>query len=114
MRDKRTWYLEDHLCRVCGARILRGASGFGPTGGGNPVFKCAGCGASTSAMGPEGLCWCGFSHRNNFSLNAYICQPFSILKERPELLNAFRNCGCEPGNGEVGILLGKDLYPIEK
>lgn len=105
---KQTWVLEDHLCKACGGRILRCVTGGGITGGGNPIFKCADCGRSNSAMGPEVLCWCGFSHRGNRD-NAYTCQPFSVLKERPELLSAFRACGCDPDRGEVGIMLERDL-----
>jgi DNA-directed RNA polymerase subunit RPC12/RpoP len=108
MRDTRTWALENHLCKACGGRILRCVKGNGITGGGNPVFKCADCGKAVAAMGPEALCWCGFSHRGNRD-NAYTCQPFSILDERPELLSAFRACGCDPERGEVGIMLERDL-----
>lgn len=109
---KKLWALEDHLCRKCGGRILRCVSGAGMTPGGNPVFRCADCGASTSGMGPEELCWCGFSHRMNLD-NAYICLPFSILQDRPELASAFRACGCDPGRGEVGIMLARDLRETE-
>ena len=88
--------------------MLRCVSGGGPTGGGNPIWKCADCGTAAAAMGPEVLCWCGFSHRAQHG-TAYVCQPFSVLKERPELLEAFRACGCDPGRGEVGIMLERDL-----
>lgn len=108
MRNTRTWALENHLCKACGGRILRCVNGNGITCGGNPVFKCADCGKAVAAMGPEALCWCGFSHRGNRD-NAYTCQPFSILDERPELLSAFRACGCDPERGEVGIMLERDL-----
>jgi hypothetical protein len=108
MQNKQTWALEDHLCKACGGRILRCVTGNGITGGGNPVFKCADCGKAAAAMGPEVLCWCGFSNRGNRD-NAYTCQPFSVLKERPELLSAFRACGCDPERGEVGIMLKRDL-----
>lgn len=108
MKETRRWVLEDHLCRVCGGRILRCVSGNGATGGGNPVFKCADCGASCAAMGPEVLCWCGFSHRRQ-SVTAYQCLPFSVLTERPNLGSAFAACGCDPKRGEVGIVLTKDL-----
>ena len=107
-----TWVLEDHLCRICGGRILRCVRGNGITGGGNPIFRCADCGASGAAMGPQGLCWCGFSHRQQ-SANSYQCVPYSILRDRPTvsaaLTNAFRACGCEPGRGDVGIMLERDL-----
>lgn len=104
----RLWRLEDHLCRKCGGRILRCVSGGGVTGGGNPIFKCADCGCSAADMGPERLCWCGFSHRLS-NETPYQCVPYSILESRPELLNAFRACGCDPERGEVGIILVRDL-----
>lgn len=106
---ERTWALEDHLCMKCGGRILRCVTGGGPTGGGNPIFRCADCSTSTSDMGPHTLCWCGFSHRNQ-KIPAYACVPYSILEERPELLQAFLSCGCDPKRGgDVGILLVKHL-----
>lgn len=105
MAKKPTWLLEDHLCRICGGRILRCATNQGATPGGNPVFKCADCGKSTSSPGPESLCWCGFSHRLNPSFYPYVCRPFSILESKPELRAAFLACGCIPERGEVGIML---------
>lgn len=102
-----TWALENHLCRSCGGRVLRSVSGAGPTGGGNPVFKCADCGTSASDFGPNCICWCGFAHRNQND-NPYECLPYSILEHHPELANAFRACGCDPERGEVGIILSKD------
>lgn len=111
----RTWVVENHLCKACGGRILRCVSGAGPTGGGNPIFMCADCERSISDMGPDALCWCGFSHRNQ-NLNGYQCVPYSILKERPELLNAFRACGCDPSKDliGVGIMLQRDLHKKEQ
>ena len=105
----KTWELEDHLCKVCGGRILRCASGAGPSPGGNPLYRCADCGVATTSMGPGALCWCGFGHRMQND-GAYSCVPFSILRDRPDLLSAFRSCGCEPGRSEVGIMLSKDLH----
>jgi hypothetical protein len=106
--SKSTWTLADHLCRACGGRILKCASGAGPTPGGNPLWKCADCGRSASGMGPEVLCWCGQAHRFNRD-HAYVCQPFSVLETRPELLDAFRACGCDPARGgEVGIMLKRN------
>lgn len=101
------WKLEDHLCKACGGRILRCVSGVGLTPGGNPLFKCADCGKAVTGMGPEALCWCGFSHRGQRT-TAYRCLPFSVIEEFPALVNAFRACGCEPGQGEVGIVLEAD------
>lgn len=81
-----TWALTDHLCKWCGGRVLRCVSGGGPTGGGNPIWKCADCGKAAAAMGPEVLCWCGFSHKHNHTATAYVCQPFTVLETKPELL----------------------------
>lgn len=106
-----TWTLEDHLCRGCGGRMLRRAGGPSVmTPGGNPIFRCADCGKKTSDMGPEALCWCGFSLRGQHA-TAYKCMPFSALKERPELAQMFAACGCDPkrGTAEVGIVLERDL-----
>ena len=110
MRNKQTWALEDHLCKDCGGRVLRCVTGGGVTGGGNPIYKCADCGKSASALGPEVLCWCSFAHKHNHNATAYVCQPFTVLETRPELLQAFLACGCDPKRGgEVGIMLGRDL-----
>lgn len=114
--SRRTWVIEDHLCRGCGGRILRCVTGNGMTGGGNPIFKCADCGKQAAAMGADALCWCGFSHRNNHPTTAYICQPFTILAlgvnysedQVIKLRNAFLACGCNPERGEVGIMLDRD------
>jgi hypothetical protein len=100
--------LEDHLCRGCGGRIAR-QKHHGPTPGGNPVFMCVNCGKATSSMGPDALCWCGFSHRGQH-VTAYRCLPLSILKDKPELLEAFRAAGCEPGRQLIGVVLERDLY----
>ncbi len=109
-----TWALTDHLCKGCGGRVLRCVSGGGMSPGGNPFWKCADCGKSAAAMGPEVLCWCGFSHRHNHNATAYVCQPFSVLKERPELLEAFQACGCDPKRGgEVGVMLERDFRAMK-
>lgn len=106
---KMTWAIEDHLCRHCGGRVLRCVTGGGPTGGGNPIFRCADCGRGASSIGPDVICWCGFAHRNNHD-GAYQCLPFSAIKDRPELANAFRACGCEPHDRDgVGIVLSRDF-----
>ncbi len=99
--------LEDHLCKNCGARILRKCYG-GITGGGNPVFQCSTCGIAAAGMAPDVLCWCSYEHRNQNTLSpVYMCVPYSILKERPELKQAFYECGCDPDNrkSQIGIML---------
>lgn len=110
MSTRMTWALTDHLCKGCGGRVLRCVSGGGPTSGGNPIWKCADCGKAAAAMGPEVLCWCGFTHKHNHNATAYVCQPFTVLETKPELLSAFQACGCDPKRGgEVGIMLQRDL-----
>lgn len=108
----RTWAIEDHLCRVCGGRILRCVTGNGATGGGNPIYKCADCGVSTASMGPNDLCWCGMKHRNQ-NIEAYMCLPFSVIKEFPDALRLFQACGCDPEHGEVGIVLAEDYRHLK-
>lgn len=105
---QRTWTLEDHLCRSCGGRILRCATGNGMTPGGNPIRRCADCGASCTTMGPDEICWCGYAPRLN-SVGAYRCLPFRVLDRMPELAAAFRACGFDPERGEVGFVLERDL-----
>ena len=112
MARGQTWALEDHLCRTCGGRVLRCVSGNGMTPGGNPIYRCADCGSASASMGAGAICWCGFAHRSQ-NATAYRCVPFSILAERPDLRNAFAACGCDPGRGEVGIMLERDLYAKE-
>lgn len=100
-----TWALEDHLCRACGGRLLRRVGGPSVmTPGGNPIYRCANCGTQKSSMGPDDLCWCGFTHRMN-NARPYRCLPFSVLKDTPALEEAFRACGCDPKRGDVGIVL---------
>lgn len=107
-RGAKTWVLEDHVCRSCGGRILRSASGAGPTPGGNPVFMCSDCEKATSAMGPDALCWCGFSHRRMHPATAYKCLHTSLVNDYPRLAEAFRSCGCDPARGGVGVVLEED------
>ena len=97
-----TFVLEDHLCRHCGARVLRAVTGVGMTGGGNPVFMCSTCGKGGAAMGPEIVCWCGFQMRGQ-NLNAYMCVPFSALKDNPHLRQEFQSCGTDPDSQQTTI-----------
>jgi hypothetical protein len=106
---ERTWKIEDHRCHVCGGRILRCVNGCGPTPGGNPIYRCADCGLSKAGNSPSVICWCGFEHRGQRN-NAYRCVPYSILSDRPELLEHFLACGCDPKRGgDVGIMLTRDF-----
>lgn len=108
--SRRTWTLEDHLCRNCSGRMLKGASGFGPTGGGNPVFKCADCGVGGAEMGPTRFCWCGFHFKGQEHMEGtYMCLPFSILNQHPSLREAFMSCGSDPDSKKalIGIVTTK-------
>jgi hypothetical protein len=113
----RTWAIEDHLCKSCGGRILRCVTGNGMSPGGNPTFMCADCGKAAWGMGvgDSELCWCSFNHRRNKE-GFYTCLPFAIIEARPlvkqKLINAFRNCGCEPDKGGVGIVLTETYRDI--
>lgn len=107
--NKMTWTIEDHLCRSCGGRILRSATGAGMTPGGNPIYKCTICGKSKASMSPDELCYCGLSFKNQH-LTEYRCLPFSIIEEYPKMKDAFLACGCDPTRGEVGIVLKKNMY----
>jgi hypothetical protein len=43
-----------------------------------------------------------------------MCCPFSILENYPDLVRAFRSCGCDPElnpNG-VGVLLVEDYHKV--
>jgi hypothetical protein len=109
-KQKRTWELTDHVCIKCGGRILKCVTGNGMSPGGNPLYKCSCCSAATWGLGqPEELCWCGM-HFKGQTENPYICLPFSILKEHPELESIFQSCGCDPKSGmDVGVGLRDEL-----
>lgn len=89
--------------------MLRSVSGVGPTAGGNPLYRCADCGKGSASPSSDVVCWCGMRHRNQTEPPAYRCLPFSILSEKPWLRGAFLACGCDPDNGEVGIVMIRDL-----
>lgn len=108
--------LLDHLCRECGGRVVQ-VLNHGPTGGGNPIYICSLCERGSASMGPEVICWCGFHFRGQEAFEGhYRCLPFSILKERPELLEAFRSCGCDPESGKstIGIVTVDAMKRAEK
>lgn len=115
MRMK-TWIILDHVC-FCGGRILKCVSGQGPSGGGNPLYKCSQCGKGGCAMSQTPYCWCGFEMRGHKGLaGSYRCLPLSIAKEEPMYRNLFLACGCNPDSkeAEVGIVLTRDLIELRK
>jgi hypothetical protein len=101
MTRKPTWTITDHMCRECGGRVLQQESGGRPSGGGNPLYRCADCGVGACGMGPSVICWCGFRHRGQTE-QAYMCLPF---KGNESLLPAMARCGCVPGKHEIGVVL---------
>lgn len=105
---EQTWRLTDHVCMGCGGRVLKCATGGGMSPGGNPLWRCADCGKSGSDMSAACVCWCGFAHRGQHD-TAYRCLAFREAEGKPALLEALAACGCQPGRGEVGIVLEKDL-----
>lgn len=115
MARPKTWFLMDHLCRHCGGRVLQCASGGGPTGGGNPIFRCADCGAGSAAMGPDCICWCGFEHRHGNGTNGYQCRRLADAKDDPALRTAFLSCGFDPDRSklEIGIYM-PDYYRLSQ
>jgi hypothetical protein len=84
-------------------------------GGNEMTWELTDCGASSSGVHPHVICWCGFTHRNNAMTMPYRCLPFSILKTKPELRDAFLACGFDPQRpGEVGIVLERDLDALQR
>ena len=112
METEATFTLEPHICMRCGGRILRFARP-GMTPGGNPLFRCADCGAQKSGFGPNVLCWCGYAHRGQH-LHGYVCVPFSAVTEHPQLRAALLACGCDPDNkrSEIGIVRMRDYTTV--
>ncbi len=101
----RTWTIEDHLCRKCGGRILRCATGTGMSSGRESMYRCADCSASVFGMDSSKICWCGMQQKFH-SFPAYQCLPYSMLIDSPELISNFLACGCDPSSGgEVGIVV---------
>lgn len=109
--DRRTYTLLDHLCRACGGRVLQVATGGGATGGGNPIFMCADCEASSSAMSPDCICWCGYAHRGQpHRVTAFRCVAFSATADWPELREQMALCGSvDDTRAKVGIVTESGL-----
>lgn len=62
----------EHLCCTCGVgRIMQQVNG-GPSGGGNPTWRCMTCMKGSAAISPKGLCYCGYK-RYSEEDNEYRC-----------------------------------------
>lgn len=106
-KKSETWSLEPHVCRGCGGRIVRRATGpSAVTPGGNPIYACADCGIRGSGFGPSFICWCGMAMRGG-NAGAYRC--VALRGADPHVVQAARNCGCDPERTEIGIALESDL-----
>lgn len=101
MSKKARYVITDHMCRECGGRVLQQVAGGGPSGGGNPLYRCADCGIAACGMGPQVICWCGFKHRLQAD-KPYRCVAFA---GNEELHTEMAKCGCVPGKHEIGIIL---------
>jgi hypothetical protein len=90
-RRREIWHPTDHACRECGGRVVM-VSGHGPTGGGNPVFQCADCGIASADMGPQCICWCGFSHKGQAG-TVYVCVAVERARGDPAVELALMRAG---------------------
>lgn len=61
-----------HVCRACGSGRIMQQTNSGPTGGGNPVWRCMTCLNGGAAITPKAFCYCGF-HRLPEETNWYQC-----------------------------------------
>ena len=114
MKDNRDdcWVPVDHVCRNCGARVMRKEPRGLSVG---EVYKCHTCGQTGFTV--EKICWCGQQFRNSRpSSRNYICLPTNIREKYPEVRelfeSAFRACGVDPDRVEVGIILFRDYNLI--
>jgi len=105
MKESCYWEPIDHVCRFCGARIMH-RNGKGLSVG--DVYKCFTCGKSGQQL--KDICWCGFRFRKGNE--SYRCLSTKVLEKYPEvrelLEQAFRACGVNPREVEVGVVTLKD------
>lgn len=52
--------MTDHICRFCGTGRVLQQTNSGPTGGGNPVYRCSQCEKASASIGPNAICYCNF------------------------------------------------------
>ncbi len=78
------------------------------------VYKCFTCGKAGRRH--EDICWCGQRFRGGGSDLVYRCLPTRVMEKYPEvkelLDHAFRSCGVDPKEVEVGIVLLRDFNLI--
>lgn len=90
------WMPTDHACRDCGGRIVV-VTNSGPTGGGNPLFRCADCGIGAAGMSPDHICWCGFAHKGQGE-RTYRCVNIAEAVKEPSLKAALLRSGYLPSD----------------
>ena len=76
--------------------------------GGNPVLNAPTAGNHPAEWGPRLFAGAVFL-TEGATTSRLTCKPFSILRDMPELEQAFKACGCDPARGEVGIMLERDF-----
>ena len=75
------------------------------------MYRCSDCGVAGASTGPESFCWCGFHFKGQEHLaGTYICVPFSIVKEMPDIANLIRiefgksGCDVTSKKAQVGVM----------
>jgi hypothetical protein len=108
-KEQSRFVLTDHACRSCGGRILQQPNS-GPSGGGNPYFRCADCGKGGCHMGTDHLCWCGFGYKGA-QPGRLRCVSIARAREDPALYRALSANGfwLETCNVEIGVF-SEDSY----
>lgn len=91
MAKQERWMPTDHACRECGGRVVQ-VTNAGPTGGGNPVYRCADCGNSSSGMSTDCICWCGFAHKGQ-NENPHRCVNVETARKDPVFKLALQQAG---------------------
>jgi hypothetical protein len=102
-KDER-WAPTDHACRECGGRVVM-VTNSGPTGGGNPIFRCADCGIGSAAMDASCICWCGFRHKGQAE-PTYRCVRTESEKGDEVMKAVLVQAGYRGPNGRVKVEIG--------
>ena len=104
--------LEDHICKKCQCRIMKLED---PKSTKKFKYICPNCGAYSHSTNTEKICYCGSDereHSDEEKFFPYRCMPFSVLKEKPELKQAFTFGFFK--NKEIGIVQIDDYESILK
>jgi hypothetical protein len=112
-----TYQLTDHICRRegCQGRILVQVSPHVITGGGNPLYRCSGCGKGCAAMDTSPLCWCGMGFKGQEPAG-FHCMRIDEAKDKPWIAEAMGHCGFDirQASGEIGVVQRDGLKIAEQ